>query len=386
VRVLVAGGGTGGHLYPGIAVARELLRRDPAAAVSFVGTARGIESRVVPREGFALDLIRVSGLKGMSRLNRARGALRLPLAGVDAWRVITRRRPDVVVGVGGFASGPVVMLAALRGVPTMLLEQNAMPGLTNRLLARWVRAAAVNFEESLRFFPRTGFVAGNPVRPEFFTKEDDDSVDSGGRPAALAQGGGDEAAGARVLIFGGSQGAHAINVAMVEAAARLAAAGLRVAITHQTGERDLDLVRDAYQRAGLAARVEAFIYEMDREMKQASLVVARSGATTLAELAAAGRPAVLIPLPTSTDDHQRSNAAAVARAGAAVVIDERELTADRLAAEIRGLMADDKRRAAMAAAARTLARPDAAARIVDRMLALAGGASVSGVGSRESGV
>jgi UDP-N-acetylglucosamine--N-acetylmuramyl-(pentapeptide) pyrophosphoryl-undecaprenol N-acetylglucosamine transferase len=382
----MAGGGTGGHLYPGIAVARELLRRDPSAVVSFVGTARGIESRVVPREGFALDLIRVAGLKGMSRLNRARGALLLPLAGTDAWRVITRRRPDVVVGVGGFASGPVVLLAALRGRPTMLLEQNAMPGLTNRLLARWVRAAAVNFEESLRFFPRTGFVAGNPVRPEFFTREDDDAVDPGGRQAALAQGAGASAGGARVLIFGGSQGAHAINVAMVEAAARLGADGLRLAITHQTGERDRELVRDAYERAGIPARVEAFIYQMDREMKQAQLVVSRSGATTLAELAAAGRPAVLIPLPTSTDDHQRSNAAAVARAGAAVVIDERDLTADRLAGEIRGLIADSARRTAMAAAARTLARPDAAARIVEKLLALAGVAGVSGVGSREPGV
>ena len=168
MRVLIAGGGTGGHLYPGIALARELLRRDGSTEVTFVGTAQGIEARVVPRERFALDLIRVAGLKGKSRLERARGFLLLPVAAADAWRVLSKRRPDVVIGVGGFASGPVVALAAARGYPTMLLEQNALPGITNRLLARVVRAAAVNFETALAYFPRTGFVAGNPVRPEFF--------------------------------------------------------------------------------------------------------------------------------------------------------------------------------------------------------------------------
>ena len=178
MRVLIAGGGTGGHLYPGIALARELQRRDPTTQVSFVGTATGIEARVVPREGFRLDLIRVAGLKGKSQLERARGLLLLPVAALDAWRVVSRHRPDVVVGVGGFASGPVLSLAALRGYPTMLLEQNALPGLTNRLLARMVRAAAVNFEETLTYFPRTGFVTGNPVRPEFFPAQNEEADDT----------------------------------------------------------------------------------------------------------------------------------------------------------------------------------------------------------------
>lgn len=359
MRVLIAGGGTGGHLYPGIAVARELVRRDPAAEVSFVGTATGIEARVVPREGYALDLIRVAGLKGKSVGVLLRGLLILPLAAWDAWRVLSTRRPDVVVGVGGFASGPVLLLAALRGWPTLLLEQNAMPGLTNRLLARVVRAAAVNFEEALRFFPRTGFVAGNPVRPEFLAGSGDAHAR---RDSPLDA--------ARVLIFGGSQGAHAINVAMVEAATRLAAAGVGLAITHQTGERDLDLVRDAYRRAGLEARVEAFLYEIDSEMTAADLVVCRAGATTLAELAALGRPAVLVPLPTATDDHQRKNADVLARAGAAVVIDERELSGERLAETLLALARDGERRAAMAERARSLARPDAAERIADRVQAL----------------
>jgi UDP-N-acetylglucosamine--N-acetylmuramyl-(pentapeptide) pyrophosphoryl-undecaprenol N-acetylglucosamine transferase len=354
--VLIAGGGTGGHLYPGIALARELQRRDASTEVSFVGTAAGIEARVIPREGFGLDVIRVAGLKGKSLMARLRGLSLLPLSAVDAWRVISRRRPSVVVGVGGYSSGPVLALAALRRYPTLLLEQNAVPGLTNRLLAPLVGAAAVNFEEAMRFFPRTGFVAGNPVRPEFFA------------PAAMEAHDGK----VRVLIFGGSQGAHAINVALVAAAPQLAAAGLGLAITHQTGERDLALVRDAYHRAGLDARVEAFLYEMDREMTQADLVVARAGATTLSELAAAGRPAVLVPLPTATDDHQRKNAEAFARAGGAVVLEERDLTGERMAAAVLALARDGARRERMGVAARTLARPDAAARIADRVCALAG--------------
>ena len=355
--MLIAGGGTGGHLYPGIALARELRRRDPSGHVSFVGTAQGIEARVVPREKFALDLIRVSGLKGKSRLERSIGLSLLPLAAIDAWRVVATQRPDVVVGVGGFASGPVVAIAALVGYPTMLLEQNALPGITNRLLAHVVRAAAVNFEAALAYFPRTGFVAGNPVRPEFFPAQNEEANDRFTQPHDAA----------RVLIFGGSQGAHAINVAMVEAAARLAASGIRLAITHQTGERDLDLVRTAYQRAGLEARVEAFIFQIDGEMKAADVVICRAGATTLAELAASATPAILVPLPTATDDHQRKNAEVVEKAGGAVVIDERNLSGDAVAGLLKELMTDRNRLAGMSAAARTLARPDAAERIADRV-------------------
>jgi UDP-N-acetylglucosamine--N-acetylmuramyl-(pentapeptide) pyrophosphoryl-undecaprenol N-acetylglucosamine transferase len=372
VRVLIAGGGTGGHLYPGIALAREIKRRDPAAVVTFVGTATGVEAGVVPREGFPLALIRVAGLKGKSRVERLKGFVILPVAALDAWRVVSRHRPDVVIGVGGFASGPVLMLAAMRGYPTMLLEQNALPGITNRLLARVVRAAAVSFDEALKFFPGVGFVAGNPVRPEFFrpaaapverwqadVKETNDRI----HPPHSA---------ARVLIFGGSQGAHAINVAMVEAATRLAAAGTDLAITHQTGQRDVDMVRNAYRGAGLEARVEAFLYEMHHEMTGADLVVARAGATTLSELAAAGRPAILVPLPTATDEHQRKNAEVVARAGGAEVIEERELTGERLADSIVAIARDPERRRRMGTAFRALARPDAAARIADRVWELAG--------------
>src|SRR5438477_1491295 len=203
LSVLIAGGGTGGHLYPGIAVAREVIARAPGAQVAFVGTAAGIESRVVPREGFVLDTIRSAGLKGKSLVSLMRGVALLPASAFDAWRVISRRRPSIVIGVGGYSSGPVVLLAALRGIPTLLMEQNAMPGVTNRLLARFVKAAAVTYDESIRFFAGRAFMTGNPVRPEFLGGVDDEH----GSPR--------NGRAARVLVFGGSQGAHAINMAMV---------------------------------------------------------------------------------------------------------------------------------------------------------------------------
>src|SRR5687768_15555386 len=213
LAVVIAGGGTGGHLYPGIAVAREVRRRVPDAVITFAGTARGIESRVVPREGFQLDLLRSAGLKGMSPIALGRGLALLPMGGVDAWRIVSRRKPDLVIGVGGYSSGPVVLAAALRGVPTMVLEQNAVPGMTNRLLARVVKAAAVTFESTVSFFGGKGFVSGNPVRHEFLASEEPRDAAAGAEPPPDRP---------RVLIFGGSQGAHAINMAMVEAAPRLA--------------------------------------------------------------------------------------------------------------------------------------------------------------------
>jgi UDP-N-acetylglucosamine--N-acetylmuramyl-(pentapeptide) pyrophosphoryl-undecaprenol N-acetylglucosamine transferase len=364
LRAVIAGGGTGGHLYPGIAIARELAARCPGSTITFAGTARGIEMKVVPREGFELDLLRIAGLKGRSPLAAIRGIALLPLSFADAWRIVTRRKPNVVLGVGGYASGPVVMLAALRGVPTLIAEQNAVPGMTNRLLGRVVSAAAVTFESTVSFFGRRGFVAGNPVRPEFLEGYEGDEGYEGARGERRA----------RVLIFGGSQGAHAINVAMVEAAPRLAAAG-GVDITHQTGERDVDMVRNGYRAAGLTARVEPFLYAMDREMKSADLVVCRAGATTIAELAAVGRAAILVPLPTAADDHQKKNAEVLARAGAAELIEQKDLTGALMADRLLALANDAKRRSEMSAAARRMARPDAAKRIVDRVLELTGSGS-----------
>lgn len=358
LRVVVAGGGTGGHLYPGIAVVRELIARCPCVA-TFAGTSRGVEATVVPREGFELDVIRSGGLKGKSIGDRAKGLGMLPLSLVDAWRVVSARKPSLVIGVGGYSSGPVVMIAALRGIPTMLLEQNAVPGLTNRLLAPFVRAAAVTFEETRAFFGSKALVSGNPVRRELFVTapQADSPPLAASRPV-------------RLFVFGGSQGAHAINVAMAAAAPALASGSIALHVTHQTGPRDVDVVRTAYVAAGVPSIVEPYFFDMGHQLADADLVLCRAGATTLAELAAAGRPAILVPLPTATDDHQRKNAEAMASAGAAEVVLQADASGAELARRVLALANDAAARARMADAARRLARPDAARVIVDRALAL----------------
>jgi UDP-N-acetylglucosamine--N-acetylmuramyl-(pentapeptide) pyrophosphoryl-undecaprenol N-acetylglucosamine transferase len=289
---------------------------------------------------------------------RVRGLLLIPLSAIDAWSIISRRSPDLVIGVGGYSSGPVVLMAALRRIPTLLLEQNAVPGMTNRLLAPAVSAAAVSFEATATYFGRRAIVAGNPVRSEFVSDNAAAEVRTPGPP--------------RILIFGGSQGAHAINVAMVEAAPQLATHPGGLAITHQTGERDLELVRDGYRRAGIEARVEPFLFAMDREIKAADLVVCRAGATTIAELTTAGRPAVLVPLPTAADDHQRKNAEVLGVAGAAEVVEQKDLQGGALAVRILALVNAPDRLASMASAARTLARPDAVKVIADKAIELIG--------------
>ena len=363
-RIVIAGGGTGGHLYPGIAVAKELISRVPNAQITFAGTARGIEARVIPREGFALDLIRSSGLKGKSLTTAIRGAAIAPVSLIDAWSIVSRRKPDLVIGVGGYSSGPVVLVAWLRGVPTMVLEQNAVPGLTNRLLARFVRAAAVTFDSTKSFFGEKGFVSGNPVRAEFVA----DSQPTEAR-------GDEQPSGVQVLVFGGSQGAHAINLAMVEAAPELAAGSPRLRLAHQTGERDVEMVRTAYGAAGIQADVEPFFYDMGRRVRAADLIICRAGATTIAEISAAAKPAILIPLPTATDDHQRRNAEALAAAGAAEVLLQAEATGSVLAARIKQLAVDAARRARLSAGAGKFARPDAARVIGDRAIELIGSRS-----------
>jgi UDP-N-acetylglucosamine--N-acetylmuramyl-(pentapeptide) pyrophosphoryl-undecaprenol N-acetylglucosamine transferase len=305
-------------------------------------------------------VIRSAGVKGKSLADRVRGAALVPVSLADAWRLVSARRPSLVIGVGGYSSGPVVLIAWLRGVPTMLLEQNAVPGLTNRVLSRVVDAAAVTFDSTQAFFGAKAFVSGNPVRPEFFAA-------SGPHQESALD---DQTSVTRVLVFGGSQGAHAINVAMVAAASQLAACRPPLRLVHQTGERDVEMVRSGYRQAGLQADVEPFLFDMGRQLGQADVVVCRAGATTLAEITAAGKAAVLIPLPTATDDHQRKNAEALAVAGAAELLLQRDLTGPVLAARVLALAGDRGRRDRIAAAARSLARPDAARVIVDRALEL----------------
>lgn len=351
VRVLFAGGGTGGHLFPGLAVAHELRRRDPESKVMFAGTGLALEVQVLSREGIALERVRAVGLAGGSPLTILKGLAHLPVAFFDAARLLNRFRPDIVVGLGGYSSGPVVLLAALSQIATLLMEQNAVPGVTNRLLGWVVRAAAVSYDDTRSCFGAKGFVSGNPVRAGFF-----EAVPP--RSAMVEP---------RILVLGGSQGAHALNVAMIGAAPALAQAPRPVRVTHQSGKADLEMVRDGYRSAGVTARVEPFLESMDTEMSDADVIVCRAGATTLAELAAAGRPAILVPYPYAANDHQRLNAAAFQKRGAAEVIDPDELTAMLLSQRLLAITVDDERRLARADATRRLGTPDAAGTIVDRI-------------------
>ncbi len=358
MTTLIAGGGTGGHIYPGIAIARELLRRDQANRVVFVGTARGLETRIVPQEGFELRLIRVSALKGMGARGQIDSLLTLLRSLPAVWRLLRELAPQLVIGVGGYSSGPVVLMAALLGIPTMIAEQNALPGLTNRLLARFVDAAAVSFEEALGFFRKHGLdveLTGNPVRADFFAIP---PRTGGGR--------------LNLLITGGSQGARAINEAMIAALPHMRSLGDRLRITHQTGVADFERVRDACLAAGVTAEVSPFIDRMVEQFEAADLIICRAGATTVAELAAAGRPALLIPFPLAADDHQRRNAEAVERAGGGRLIPQSELTGQRLADEIVSLLADPARLRNMAESIRRLSHPQAASRLVELGLRITG--------------
>jgi UDP-N-acetylglucosamine--N-acetylmuramyl-(pentapeptide) pyrophosphoryl-undecaprenol N-acetylglucosamine transferase len=352
--VIIAAGGTGGHIFPGVAIAHEFRRRDEQTEILFVGTPRGLESKIVPREGFALELMNVGALKSVSIFQRIKSLFGLPMSFVAALKLLRRFKPDVVIGVGGYASGPILLVAALKGAPTMVVEPNAMPGFTNRRLARFVDAAALSFEEARRYFRRRAEVTGNPIRGDFAAmkkKERGDRVN--------------------VLIFGGSQGARAINQAMVGALPLLASYADKLAIVHQTGESDFDMVQRGYNEAGFrSADVRPFIHEMAAQFERADVLICRSGATTAAEIAAAGKAAILIPFPFAADDHQRKNAEAFERAGAARMIVQQELTSERLAQELKRLIDNPGEIDRMEEASRKLGRPDSAARAVDLAMSL----------------
>lgn len=350
MRVLIAAGGTGGHIYPGIAVAKEIVRRDPSSKVQFVGTARGLETRLVPQAGFELTLIESAGLKNVSFGARIKGVAVLPRSFVSARKLMRQFRPEVVVGAGGYVSGPVVMTAAMMNLPTLVMESNALPGLTNRVLARFVDRAAVSFEQALPYFRGKGKVTGNPVRREFFeipVKQRE--------PGKLS-----------LLVFGGSQGARAINEAMIAALPRLKDLPVTLRIKHQTGVADLEKVKLAYATAGWDERsdVRSYIDDMVADFAEADLVVCRAGATTTAELIAAGKASIMIPFPFAADDHQRKNAEALQVAGAAKMILQEELSGERLAQEIEKLVLAPEL-SQMQEAARRLAHGDAAAAAVD---------------------
>lgn len=344
MKVLFAAGGTGGHIYPAIAVANELLRRDPACEVLFVGTARGLETKIVPDNGFQLSLIDSSGLKSVGFLGKIKGLSVLPKSFLEARHLMKQFRPHVVVGAGGYVSGPVVMMAAIMGIPTLVMDSNALPGFTNRQLARFVDKAALTFDDALPFFGRKGVVTGNPVRKDFF------GIEQKERTGVF-----------HVLIFGGSQGARAINNAVADSLNDLTELEGNISFTHQTGEGDFEKIRELYNRSAFAdADVRPFITDMVSEFAKADVVICRAGATTCAELAAAGKAAIMIPLPTAADDHQRKNAEAMERVGAAKMLLQRDLSGKAVADEIRALVANPEKIATMETAAKSVGRADAA--------------------------
>ncbi|MDR3744522.1 MAG: undecaprenyldiphospho-muramoylpentapeptide beta-N-acetylglucosaminyltransferase [Acidobacteriaceae bacterium] len=358
LRVLIAGGGTGGHVIPALAIARE-LRDVHGAEVRFVGTERGLETRLVPEAGFALELVRSGQLKNVSLATRLRTAIDLPLGALECMRLLGKFQPQVAVGVGGYASGPGMLAALLRRVPTLAFEPNAVPGLANRLVGRWVSAAAVNFEPTRRFF-RNAHVTGIPVRAEFFAVGEKDAD-----------------APPRLLVFGGSQGARVFNAVMPRIAKALLEYVPGLTILHQAGARAAEKTAEAYRAGGADPtrwQVAEFLDEMPQRFAEADLILCRSGASTVAELAAAGRAAVLVPFPGAADDHQRKNADVFAEAGAAqlrVQVANDALMESYLLGDLSELLLHPQRRAEMAERVRKLARPNAAQEIATMVVELA---------------
>jgi len=360
LRILIAGGGTGGHIIPALAVARELVAHH-AAEVLFVGTARGMESRLVPEAGFNLRLVEVGQLKNVSLVTKLRTLLDLPRSLFACRRLIREFKPDAVFGVGGYASGPAMAAAIQLKVPTMAFEPNAMPGLANRLIGKRVQAAAVNFTSALKWF-RNAEVTGIPVRPEFFTLEP---------PAA--------GAAPHLLVFGGSQGARIFNTMLPPLVPALLEAVPRLTVLHQSGARNFASTQAAYIAGGADPKrveVRPFLDDMPACFARAHLVLARSGASTVAELAAAGKPSLLIPFAAAADDHQKRNAEQMVEAGAALMIEEKDMDfsgrePNPLLTALTRLLTSPERLALMGAAAHLQAHPGAAERIANRLAALA---------------
>ena len=357
VRVLMAAGGTGGHIFPALSVADELRSRwqrcqqkggGSCGEIEFVGTQRGLESRLIPARGFSLRTVAAAALKGISGTKKLHNLLVLPRSAMESGRVLRDFQPHVVVGVGGYLAGPVMLEASLSNLPTVLIEPNAVPGFTNRLLAPVIRAAAVGFEEAARFYGPKARITGLPVRKGFR-----DIAPKRHIPPYT------------ILVSGGSQGAAAINACLIQTLPFLAALGVPLRFIHQTGERDLDKVRAAYGERGFEAETAAFIDDMPRAFAQADLIIARSGALTVGELAAGGKAALLIPFPAATDQHQLENARVLERARGARVIEQAKLTPEGLLKEITDLLLRPDRLTEMERGSRSLARLDAAERIAD---------------------
>jgi UDP-N-acetylglucosamine--N-acetylmuramyl-(pentapeptide) pyrophosphoryl-undecaprenol N-acetylglucosamine transferase len=354
LRVLMAAGGTGGHIFPALAVAQELRSRwsqaigtdRPECCIEFVGTRRGLESRVIPAAGFPVHTVAAAGLKGVDALRFVRNVLVLPKSFWLTARLLRAFRPAVVVGLGGYVAGPVVLQASLARIPTLLIEPNASPGFTNRVLAPWIRLAALGFKEAAPFYGSKARITGHPIR-EVFSR-----IPRKAHRAPFL-----------IFISGGSQGSVAINTAVVGALQLFKQQAGRFGIIHQTGERDYERVREEYGRAGVQAEIYPFVDDVASVFERVDLVVCRSGASTVAELAAAGKASVLVPFPAATDNHQLANARVLENAGGARIIEQRDLTPASLFEQISKLVEATGKLAEMDRNVRTLAHPEAAARI-----------------------
>jgi UDP-N-acetylglucosamine--N-acetylmuramyl-(pentapeptide) pyrophosphoryl-undecaprenol N-acetylglucosamine transferase len=354
MRAILAGGGTGGHVIPALAIAQQ-LQKDYAAEVLFIGTARGIENRLVPSAGFLLRLVQVGALNRVDFKTRLKTFSDLPRAVWESRRILAEFRPDVVIGVGGYASGPAMLAAILRRVPTLVFEPNFVPGFANRLVARFVSGAAVHFSETGRYFRRCE-VTGVPVREPFFQI-------ANRKPASTEP---------TLLVFGGSQGAHAINQVVMDSVTEIRARVPGIHIVHQTGERDYNDAQAAYANLGGSVEAHRFIDDMPGLFARAELLICRSGASTVAEVTAAGKPAVFVPFPRAADDHQKRNAEALERAGAAVMLEESKLNRETLVETVTSLFDEPPRLKKMGEAARKLSHPSAARDIAAMAARLAG--------------
>ena len=348
--MIVSGGGTGGHLFPGIAVAEAFLDRYPGSRVLFVGTGRQTDARVLANRKFETATISSQGLKGKSLAQRLGALLQLPLSTLSALRLLRKFRPQLVLGVGGYVTGPVLVAAKMLGIATCIHEQNSVPGMANRKLGRLVDRIFLSIPGSERYFaPGKWVMTGNPLRREL---------------TAAAEEKREKKTGLTLLVLGGSLGAHRVNTLMVGAMAILQDSAAQLRVIHQTGRDDEQLVAGRYKELGIRAEVAAFFTDMAGLYRRADLVVSRAGATTLAEITAFGLPMLLIPYPFAADDHQRKNGEYLVQGGAAMMFTQEELTEQRLAGEISALLADEQRRRQMGQAARRLARPEATAEIV----------------------
>lgn len=361
MKVIIAGGGTGGHLFPGIALAEEFRRRDSGTQIMFVGTEHGIEAKIIPREGYPVRFVRAEGIVGKSVVRKTKAAIKIVLSFLDARRILNTVMPDLVIGVGGYASGAIVLMARLKSVPTMIHEQNSVPGITNRILGRFVDRICVTYQESLPVFPpaRT-FLTGNPIRHKILKGEREAAC----RLFSLEKG------LFTVFVFGGSSGAQSINCNIVDALNHLGDLREKVQFLHQTGDSDYESVRQAYRKAGVRGTVAPFIYQMAEAYAAADVVVSRAGATTLAEITALGKPAILVPYPHAAGRHQEFNAMKLREMGAACMILDHEMNGKAIAGQIRDLYGNESLRNEMQRASRGLGRPDAGGRIVDIAMSL----------------